>query len=293
MRTWKTVVCSIAAGLCLGASSVAKADTIAYMSANAGGNPQFSVVFGTIDLNTGVFSQLGPTAIGGTFQEPLSGMAEANGTLYGAAEGTNDNGQLYTINPANGTLTRVGATLLSIDDFGSTPTGLFVVDSLGTLYSINPATGAATLIGSTGLVLGGSRALSTNASSLYFADGGSLYTLNTSTGAATLIGPSGVSLTALLQENGTLYGGELVPSLSVDTVDPATGAATTGPHITGAGVTGVSGLAPFPVQAVPAPIIGHGLPVVLAVGGLLFGAKLLQRTRKSRSIGTAMPHAAA
>jgi hypothetical protein len=295
MRTWKTVVCSIAAGLCLGATSVVKADQIAYMSADAGGNPQFSVVFGTIDLNTGVFSQLGPTAIGGNFQEPLSGMAEANGTLYGAAEGTNDNGQLYTINPANGTLTRVGATLLSVDDFGSTPTGLFVVDSFGTLYSINPASGAATLIGSTGLVLGGSRALSTNASSLYFADGGSLYTLNTSTGLPTLIGPSGASLTALLQENGTLYGASeaFAPSLSVDTVDPTTGAATIGPDVTGAGVTSVTGFAPFPVQAVPAHAIGHGLPVVLAVGGVLFGAKLLERSRKRRLFGAAIPRAAA
>jgi len=297
MRTWKTVVCSIAAGLCLGATSVAKADQIAYMSANAGGNPQFSVVFGTIDLNTGVFSQLGPTAIGGSFQEALSGMAEASGTLYGAAEGTTDNGQLYTINPANGTLTRVGATGLSIDDFGSTPTGLYAVDSsgpLGTLYSINPATGAATLIGSTGLTLGGSRSLSTNAGSLYFADGGSLYTLNTSTGAATLIGPVGAGLTALLQENGTLYGASeaFAPSLSVDTVDPATGAATIGPDITGAGVTFVTGFAPI-LSAVPAPAIGHGLPVVLAVGGVLFGAKLLERSRKRRLFGAAIPLAAA
>jgi hypothetical protein len=77
------IACLIVAGLCLGASSVAKADTISYMSANAGGNAQFEVVFGTIDLNTGMFSLLGPTAIGGNlaFQEPLSGMAEANGTL--------------------------------------------------------------------------------------------------------------------------------------------------------------------------------------------------------------------
>jgi hypothetical protein len=292
------IACSIAGGLCLGlvVSSAARADTIAYMSANAGGNAQFEVVFGTIDLNTGMFSLLGPTAIGGNLlaQEPLSGMAETNGTLYGASEGTNDNGQLYTINPANGTLTRVGTTGISYDDFGSTPTGLYAVDSFGTLYSINPANGAATLIGSTGIGLFGARSLSTNANSLYFADGGSLYTLDTSTGAATLIGPSGASLTALLQENGTLYGASeaFAPSLSVATVDPATGAATIGPDITGAGVTFVTGFARFPVQAVPAPLIGHGLAVVLALGGVLFGAKLLERSRKRRSFGTAIRHAA-
>jgi hypothetical protein len=34
-----------------------------------------------------------------------------------------------------------------------------------------------------------------------------------------------------------------------------------------------------PVTVVPAPLIGFGLPVFLAIGGLFFGAKLLQRSR--------------
>jgi hypothetical protein len=34
--------------------------------------------------------------------------------------------------------------------------------------------------------------------------------------------------------------------------------------------------------AVPAPLIGHGLPVLLPVGGLLFGAKLLERSKRQR-----------
>jgi len=36
------------------------------------------------------------------------------------------------------------------------------------------------------------------------------------------------------------------------------------------------------IGAVPAPLIGHGLPVLLAVGALLFGAKLLERTKKQQ-----------
>jgi hypothetical protein len=36
------------------------------------------------------------------------------------------------------------------------------------------------------------------------------------------------------------------------------------------------------IEAVPAPLIGRGLPVLLAVGGLLFGAKLLERRKKHR-----------
>ena len=36
------------------------------------------------------------------------------------------------------------------------------------------------------------------------------------------------------------------------------------------------------IGAVPAPLIGRGLPLLLAVGGLLFGAKLLERSKKHR-----------
>jgi hypothetical protein len=47
------------------------------------------------------------------------------------------------------------------------------------------------------------------------------------------------------------------------------------------------------IESVPAPLIGHGLPVVLAAGGILFGAKLLERNKKRRSLGTAIPQDAA
>lgn len=46
-------------------------------------------------------------------------------------------------------------------------------------------------------------------------------------------------------------------------------------------------------HVVPAPAIGHGLPVLLAVGGLLFGAKLLERSKKQGALGTAVPNAVA
>jgi hypothetical protein len=48
-----------------------------------------------------------------------------------------------------------------------------------------------------------------------------------------------------------------------------------------------------PLRAVPAPLIGGGLPVGLAVGGILIGAKLLERSKKPRLLGTVIPHAAA
>jgi hypothetical protein len=39
-------------------------------------------------------------------------------------------------------------------------------------------------------------------------------------------------------------------------------------------------------EAVPAPLIGRGLPAVLAFAGVLFGAKLLERSGKRRSFPT-------
>jgi hypothetical protein len=47
------------------------------------------------------------------------------------------------------------------------------------------------------------------------------------------------------------------------------------------------------MASVPAPLIGHGLPVVLAVGGLLFGAKIWEQSKSRRSFGTAIPRAVA
>jgi hypothetical protein len=44
------------------------------------------------------------------------------------------------------------------------------------------------------------------------------------------------------------------------------------------------------VEPVPAPLIGGGVPVLLAVSSMLFGAKILERSRKRLSLGTT-PHA--
>jgi hypothetical protein len=167
-----TIIGALAVATIFGAFSV-KADDIAYMGV-VGGD------FGTIDLNTGVFTALGNSG------QTLAGMAVENGMLYGSSYHTT--GDLFTINPANGSLTSIGTSNLDYDDFGSTTSGLYAVGTDANLYSINATTGAPTLIGPTGLGLGSWRSLSTNSSTLYFADGADLYTLNTTTGAATLVG---------------------------------------------------------------------------------------------------------
>jgi hypothetical protein len=41
-----------------------------------------------------------------------------------------------------------------------------------------------------------------------------------------------------------------------------------------------------PTVPVPAPLIGGGVPAFLAVSGMLFGAKIRERSRKRRSLGT-------
>jgi hypothetical protein len=40
------------------------------------------------------------------------------------------------------------------------------------------------------------------------------------------------------------------------------------------------------IGAVPAPLIGCGLPALLAVGGMLFCAKLLEGSKRRRSLAT-------
>jgi hypothetical protein len=225
---------------------VLKADATAYANLDGGD-------FGTIDLSTGAFTLLGNSGV------TLSGMAVYNGVLYGDSLG--GTGTLYTINPANGSLTTVGSSGKSYVDFGDTTSGLFAEgESDGNLYSINSATGAATLVGATHPpYAGGYSSISLNSSTLYYTQGtgSDFYTLNTSTGAATLVGSLGDSLEmgAMIFEDGILYAAEDSPVSNIDTINPATGSATIGPAVTGAPSV-IFGLAPNPVpppSAVPEP----------------------------------------
>jgi PEP-CTERM motif-containing protein len=227
-----------------------EADNIAYMGTVSG-------EFGTVDLNTGDFTPLGNSGV------TLAGMAVANATLYGSSYHTST-GSLYKIDPTNGSLAVIGTSSLDIDDFGSTTSGLFAVGLDRNLYSINATTGAPTLIGPIGVSLGAWRSLSTNSNTLYFATGADLYTLSTTTGAATLVGSmGGPEMGAMLQESGILYGGENTPGFSVDTLNPTTGAATTGPAVTGTS-SSFFALAPNPLPSSPTP--EPGTTALLAIG---------------------------
>jgi hypothetical protein len=243
-----------------------KADNIAYMGVNGGD-------FGTIDLNTGVFTLLGNSG------QSLAGLAVDNGMLYGSSWHTVDStGQLFTINPANGSLTSVGTkSNVNYDDFGSTTFGLYAVGVDANLYSINPNTGAPSLIGPIGIGFGSWRSLSTNSSTLYFADGANLYTLSTTTGAATLVGNmGGPEIGALLMEGGSLYGGQETPApLAVDTLNPVTGVATTGPALSGTS-SAFFALAPNPLP-VPEPSTWS----MIGVGGVALLGIILRKKRRT------------
>jgi len=260
--------------LTIGLWSEAGADPLALMATQTG-------QFGTLDLNNGTFAQLGNNG------QSAAGLAVgSDGTLYSA---TADTGNLYQVDPANGTLSLVGTGSINYLSLMSTTSGLFAIggqNALGaalSLYSINPTTGAATLIGPTGLSLsttvsdtiGGGVSVGSN--TLYFSLGPSftsdaLYTLSTSTGAATLIGDTGVDgLAAELYENGTLYGGSNFSGMTqVDalyTLNPTTGASTFVADVT-SGTGKFSGLAPVPE---PGTLVLYGC-------GLLVFAGLRHRT---------------
>jgi len=228
----------------LGISSVARAAT-AYMATGGG-------AFGTIDLNTGVFTQLGLTNI------PVAGLALVGTTLYANGQGTGNNrGQLYSVNPATGALMSIGSpTGIDFTAFGSCGGTLYALDNASAnanLYSIDSSTGAATLLGptNTGQPLAGYFALSTNSPALYFSLNSNLYTLNTLTGQATVAGGlgGGIQVGAIAEIGGVLYAGQDSPQppLKIVTLNKSNGVATVLSDVTnspGSNASYIYGLAP-------------------------------------------------
>jgi len=248
-------------------------DITAYEVANTG-------QFATLDLTTGAFTYLGNSG------EQLAGLGVYDGVLYGGLAYTDSSGgnTLYTINAANGALTAVGTGSVLLNDFGSTLTGLYAIGTDGNLYSVNPSTGADTLVGATGLgVPAGTIGLSTNAGALYYSFGGNLYTLNTGTGTATEIGALGTSQDgAMVFYGGSLWAGiNSSPTLSVDTVNTATGAATFVADVSSNTVEGFWGLAPDSISSSSAPEPATSSLLAVAAAILALRASVRRVSRKS------------
>jgi hypothetical protein len=213
--------------------------------------------FGTLDLNTGVYANIGYSGI------LLCGLGEVNGVVYGGAEESNE---LYSVNTSTGALTAIGSnSLMLYGDTGSTLSGLYAIGRDSNLYSINVLTGNATLIGYLGAPIGGVIGMSSNSSALYYTSDDSLYTINTTTGAETLVGTTGAPIGAMVTEGGTLYAGVESP-LEVGTLNTATAALTAGAAEIGA-PSDYWGL--VPEAATPEPgywaLLGSGLAVLILV----------------------------
>jgi len=169
--------------------------------------------FGTINLSSGVFSQIG------SLSQVNTGLGVSGNGLYTGAFNT---GNLFEIDPGTGALTMIGSSSINYLDTGSTTSGLYAIggaNSAGaalSLFSINPTTGASTLIGALGLsistTVADSFGLSTGSGALYFSFGPSfssdtLYTLDTTTGSATAVGAIGLeAVSASVLSGGTLWG---------------------------------------------------------------------------------------
>lgn len=252
----RTAFVALASVSLISLSIVASAAPTAYMF--TGSNQ-----WGTMDLSTGVFTQLGSTG------RLLAGIGTSGGSVYG---GNFVGNTLYKINVANGSLTSIGNGSLSYGGFGSDSAGLYGFGSSDdNLYSIDPSTGASTLLGSTGIAYGSGWGMSAGAAGLYLAmDNGAgsvLYLLNTTNGSATLIGSTGVSgIGAMVWIGGTLYAGSNTSPFSVWTLNTTTGVGTSVATTSG-GNAAFWGLVPGPT-AIPEPcsllLLGSGL--VGAVG---------------------------
>jgi len=184
--------------------------------------------FGTIDLKTGTYTQIGQMA---GLSGVLGGLGKVRGKLYGGAIGT---GNLYEIDASNGTATLVGSGNISYFVTGSTKKALYAVGQDLNLYSIGTKSGVATLIGPTGFrpaEVGGG-ALSSGAETLYMSAGNNygakLYSLDTATGAAKTIGVIGHNTgnPPMVFENDTLYAAVNFPSQKICTLNRTTGVPT-------------------------------------------------------------------
>jgi hypothetical protein len=177
-------------------------------------------------------------------------------TFYAASGSNGVDGILYRVDPTNATASIVGPILLGGSPIGLT--GLAQSPTTGLLYGIttndgpnpegalvlvDPTNASASLIGSLG-ASGGSDISFNAAGTLYvwLPNPKLLATVNLSTGAATPLGASGVTTKGggglAFSPSGTLYLSASGSSGTLDTLDPTTGVATTGPTLTGAPADG-------------------------------------------------------
>lgn len=235
------------------ASGSASANSLAY---GVTGND----LFGVLDLNTGVFTQLGNMGL------RLNGLGVGpGGGLYGGGPAYTSP-TLFSVNLTNGSLTLVNSSFSAgYYDLGSTTSGFFADGRDGNLYSINPNTGTITLIGPT--LLG--NFMSTGSSTLFVSTGSNLYSINTTTGTATFVGSPNIGYFDVLAEGSTLYA--VTEGNSIYTLNASDGGATFVKNVSGMDSGDFFwGLAPAPLTtATPLPATFPLFATGLGAMGLL------------------------
>ncbi len=191
----------------------ASADSLAYIVTD-------SDQFGTLNLSTGAFHQIGADTPGQQFDL----VPGPKGSLFSLTA----TGNLESINTATGVTTVIGATGLgmnvgSLAEVGGT---LYATDGNNNLYTVSASTGAAHLIGATGIPPIVFNPPTVSDESLYGVGGKlyatfdtfklpvssptlvvppALYQINTTDGAATEVGSTMLGLSASVDVNGTFY----------------------------------------------------------------------------------------
>jgi hypothetical protein len=185
VRRWFKVALAGLAGLMLFTSTSAFGQQSYALEFNQSNNR-----FGTINLLTGGFTQLGTE--GGTLFNDIA--ASPDGELYGIINTTS----LVTLNTSNGeVMSSVNFNVGGIESLAIAPDGTLYGATQGALYNINPVTGVATLVGTFNNSIIGNSGQNIRFGydgNLYDTDGGvnatstHLFQINTVNGAATLMG---------------------------------------------------------------------------------------------------------
>ena len=192
--------------------------------------------FGTLDLNTGVYTQISANMSGG-FANLTYGPT--TGLLYASV--TTGTGTLHTVNTGTGNATLVGYMGYDVWAMSMGPSSqIFAYNwASDTLNWVNPATAASTLIAATPTYASrppeyGSYAFigSTLYTSANYGSGSIFGTVNTTDGTITTLASDAIYQSLKLAYDGTtLYGVNLT---NIFTINPATGALSSPVTITGA-----------------------------------------------------------
>ncbi len=187
--------------------------------------------FGTLDLTTGNFTQIGTLNLPSGVH--IFGMGfGSDGHLYGL-DSSVPNANLVQINVSDASVTTVGAINQSVLDATTDASGTIYAlsqDSNATFYTLDPPSTATSVVGPTGIASTGLMAVNASGTQIFTTafnpstGTADLYRIDPTTGAASLIGDTGFGITNGLFVNGTLYGFD--PFGAIVTIDTSTGAGT-------------------------------------------------------------------